>query len=342
MRDPRREEPECPALLVELGGWFDHLAPAELQAVTEQRAVFVTPRLAVVTSTQPSDLARLGGGRLVHELAGACASPVHLPDTVTRRLSGSYALRFHDPHRRLSDVDRRCLISAAWRAHPAPKVDLRHPDHDLHVYVTDDCLWFGELVTTCAPELKESRRRPYARSYEMPPRRARVLVNLSGARPGTRFLDPFCGTGSLVVEAARIGCWAVGSDIEVRSVRGAAVNACFERVGAEFMAADACALPFTNPAPIDAVACDLPYGRSAGRRGTSGRQLYEVTLSRLGDVLDAGGRAVMMSLPEDVPPCAPAGWELSWSCHEEARTVTRSIVVWRRLPGPPRPPRLRP
>ena len=71
-------------------------------------------------------------------------------------------------------------------------------------------------------------RRPRRRAFFHPaaifPKLSRALVNLSRVRPGEVFLDPFCGTGSLLLEAYEIGAFPVGSDLDSRMVRGARRN----------------------------------------------------------------------------------------------------------------------
>jgi SAM-dependent methyltransferase len=66
--------------------------------------------------------------------------------------------------------------------------------------------------------------RPFFRSVLVPRQRARCLVNLTGVQHGQRFLDPFCGTGSLLVEAALVGALACGSDIDSVMVNGSQAN----------------------------------------------------------------------------------------------------------------------
>lgn len=51
----------------------------------------------------------------------------------------------------------------------------------------------------------------------LPPKLAQIMINLAGIKQG-RILDPFCGTGVLLQEAARIGLVAYGSDIDQRMV----------------------------------------------------------------------------------------------------------------------------
>lgn len=329
MRDPRQASQASSGLLVELGGWFDQLASAEVAAVADEDPIFVGRRLALVEGCDPAAVLRLGTGRRVHANLGSSTSPSELPGAVAAQLSGTYAIRFLEAGGRLTEIDKRSVISAIWRAHSAPRVDLDHPDVDLHVYATHDRLWFGRLLGDCAVELRNKQpRRPFTRSYEMPVRRARVLVNLSGARPPQRFLDPFCGTGTLAIEASRIGCVAFGCDLDKRAVAGAFRNGAFERAPGSWLAADARAVPFAESS-FQAVAADLPYGKSAGRHGLAGTDLYSSTLAALRPVVAAGTRAALMTLAPDMPQQSVDGWQLSWSCVEPGRLVTRGIGVWR-------------
>lgn len=104
-----------------------------------------------------------------------------------------------------------------------------------------------------APEL------PRRTSTSLPSRLARAVVNLV-ARPGERVLDPLCGTGVLVVEAARIGCEVEGSDLTWKAVRWARENFAALGLSGTFSRADALELEVGEPRP-QVVVGDLPYGR---------------------------------------------------------------------------------
>ncbi|NPA47436.1 MAG: site-specific DNA-methyltransferase [Thermococci archaeon] len=86
--------------------------------------------------------------------------------------------------------------------------------------------WFGETVAVTDPfELKKlDVGRPYQRPIlSIPPRLARIMVNLTGLRRG-KLLDPFCGVGTIVQEFMLQGFEAYGSDVDGRVVRGARKN----------------------------------------------------------------------------------------------------------------------
>ncbi len=57
-----------------------------------------------------------------------------------------------------------------------------------------------------------------ARRGMLPPKVAQIMVNLAGAREGGIILDPFCGSGTVLSEAALLGYNVVGSDISQEAV----------------------------------------------------------------------------------------------------------------------------
>ena len=53
----------------------------------------------------------------------------------------------------------------------------------------------------------------------LPPKLAQILINLCGPLPAeTRLLDPFCGTGVVLQEAALMGYQPYGTDLDARMV----------------------------------------------------------------------------------------------------------------------------
>lgn len=53
----------------------------------------------------------------------------------------------------------------------------------------------------------------------LPPKLAQTMLNLAQVQPNSRVLDPFCGTGVVLQEAALMGCNIYGSDSSERMVR---------------------------------------------------------------------------------------------------------------------------
>ena len=59
-----------------------------------------------------------------------------------------------------------------------------------------------------------------AKSGMLPPKLARMMINLAGIDPsGATLLDPFCGSGTVLMEAALMGCAElIGSDISEKAI----------------------------------------------------------------------------------------------------------------------------
>ncbi len=85
------------------------------------------------------------------------------------------------------------------------------------------------FVTRAIQPLEEFSSRDYgkpgadSKSGMLPPKLARMMINLSGIEKGT-LLDPFCGSGVLLMEAALLGFKAMGSDISEKAVEDTKKN----------------------------------------------------------------------------------------------------------------------
>ncbi|HLH45289.1 MAG TPA: methyltransferase domain-containing protein [bacterium] len=78
-------------------------------------------------------------------------------------------------------------------------------------------------------DLRGFRERDLSRPYKnplisMPPWLARVMINLASPSPGRKLLDPFCGTGTILIEAVDSGLDAYGVDLDPSNVNGAREN----------------------------------------------------------------------------------------------------------------------
>ncbi|ODS35147.1 MAG: hypothetical protein A7316_04335 [Candidatus Altiarchaeales archaeon WOR_SM1_86-2] len=142
-------------------------------------------------------------------------------------------------------------------------VDLTAPD------VTVQCFsgaeYFVGIKIDVSRENFEGRKpqhRPYFHPTSMHPKIARVLVNLARVKAGDRILDPFCGTGGILIEAGLMGIDAVGLDIDERMVSGAKKNLEFYGISGDAGVGNALEID-KKFQQMDAVVTDLPYGRSS-------------------------------------------------------------------------------
>jgi tRNA (guanine10-N2)-dimethyltransferase len=117
------------------------------------------------------------------------------------------------------------------------------------------------------------------------PRYARALVNLTQVLEGQTLLDPFCGTGGLLLEAALMGVRALGSDASPEMIEGCREN--MAHFGARWQRLEVLDIGEVAEAfgAVEAVATDPPYGRSASTRREPVRELHERGLRAVQDVL---------------------------------------------------------
>ena len=179
------------------------------------------------------------------------------------------------------------------------KVNLGAPVKVFLGVITDQSFIFGlKLAETSYQSFKERRpkNKPFFHPSALHPKLARCMVNLARAASGSLVLDPFCGTGSILIEAGLIGCRVLGADVSRLMVNGSLMNLRrFNIKPLALIVADAVRLPFDE---VDFVVTDPPYGRRATTLGLPVKDLICQFLSSL-DVLPRGGY-VSIASPEGV------------------------------------------
>jgi tRNA (guanine10-N2)-dimethyltransferase len=334
-------------VLVWLWGNEPALARAEAAAVARLAGMTGGAQLLdghpVVALTMPPGawrvLTRLGLCRAVLRCLGWAPDP-EPPFRPERVVRGSFAVRLHSWHAAPAAVlsaappaTAAALAAPVWRRLRAPRVDLGHPDTELHVFATPRGFWWGRLLHAfdgAAFAARRPRARPFWRSVALGPRKARCLVNLAGVRPGGRLLDPFCGTGAIPIEAALLGVRASAGDLDPAVVAGAARNVAHAGVDVALCRRDARAWG-TAGRCFDAVVSDLPHGRTASLHGAERHELYRAFLEATARLLVTRGRAVLMVEAGSLPP-PPPGLVVRQRCSEVVHSgLTREVVVLHKI-----------
>lgn len=108
--------------------------------------------------------------------------------------------------------------------------------------------------------------RPRQRAiYSIPPRLAKILLNLARARPDTVVLDPFCGVGAVVQEAALLGARARGTDRSRECIKDCAENIAWLEKRSKLAHPVSLRTAYSNTLPfpdnsIDAIATESDMG----------------------------------------------------------------------------------
>jgi len=217
------------------------------------------------------------------------------------------------------------------------KVNLRKPQKTFFGVLTSGKLVFGlklaemEILTFSE---RRPRKKPFFHPSAMPSKLARCMVNLARAKSGELVLDPFCGTGSAMIEAAFVGCRVLGFDVQRRMAEGTRRN--LEHFGVEaegLVVADSRKLPLMR---VDRVVTDPPYGKSATTLKSTTKLLVEGVLVSAWGLLGVGQRICIAS-PKTLG-IVRVGEELGYR-HVESHfayvhgTLTREIAVFEKVRG---------
>jgi tRNA (guanine10-N2)-dimethyltransferase len=210
----------------------------------------------------------------------------------------SFRVRAHGP---FNPEEKRDLERRIGGVMPATgRVDLDAPERDFRLLRTEGGFLLGEVlvaVERSAMEARKVARRPFSMPISLHPKLARALVNLSRCPRDGRILDPFCGTGGIAIEAARLGMKVVASDLQEKMVRGTASVLDHYGLRGETFVADIGEVP-RHVARVGAIATDPPYGRAASTRGESIASLYRRAFAAFREILPRGGFAAV-ALPSE-------------------------------------------
>ncbi len=177
-------------------------------------------------------------------------------------------------------------------------VDLEDYDYDVRVYVTDDAALVGLRLS---PESLHRRARVRHGPASLNPTVAHAMCRLTDPRAGEVFVDPMCGTGTLLIERARFahGALLIGGDLFDEPLDAARENLRAADTAAALVRWDARRLPLQD-ACVDEIACNMPWGRRVGSHRVN-RHLYPGFMREVARVLRPGALAAQRSTYCDAP-----------------------------------------
>ncbi|MCR8455094.1 MAG: methyltransferase domain-containing protein [Candidatus Korarchaeota archaeon] len=258
----------------------------------------------------------------IHELllSGFCSRIGHyIPYTIR-------FLRFHE-----NVCEARKILREIIQMSPLVRVSLNAPQLELDLL--PEGLGVRVPVGRDVALSRDPKYRPYAPPATMSSLLSRLLVNLTGLSPGQTFLDPFCGTGSLALEAADMGLKVICIDINPKAIE-AAEMLLHEYYGfkeVNLRVGDARHLQLEDDS-IDGIATDPPYGISSSTFGAVLIDLYRDFLLEAYRILRSNSRLVICHT-QSVPIgklAAEIGfdYELMFSMKVHSR-LTRFISILR-------------
>jgi tRNA G10 N-methylase Trm11 len=224
---------ECTALT---GGRPDEDGVAECGDIDRiGRAAYVQIGLSVVAVA-------LSFGELVERVAGMSFD------------AERFRIEVHDPGDRLAMTSTEVAITLADVIPQYP--DLRDPTHRFVVVARETEVLLGRVESSSDGGYRTHDDKPWTTSSSLDSRLSRALVNL--VPTATSILDPCCGAGSIVVEAASLGLDAFAVDWKPAMVGMTRENLAHFGYAATVTRADS----RVHDQPADAIVTDLPYGHA--------------------------------------------------------------------------------
>ncbi len=182
-----------------------------------------------------------------------------------RYYNGDFSLRKHEVKK--PSLEESKIADEVWLALRVqgldPKSNLKSPSTRL------TAIKEGEKTLLCKRIWKranfEDRRpdkRPALHPSSMHPKIARALINISGVKKGY-LIDPFCGSGGILIEAALLGYKVKGIDIDGAMLGRAKKNLDFYDLSVELEKKDSRKLK----EECDLIVTDPPYGKNTKKTG---------------------------------------------------------------------------
>lgn len=175
------------------------------------------------------------------------------------------------------------------------RVNLENPDTFLRTIVLDNSVLVSkQLVKRSKKHYNDLKphKRPFFYPGSMSPKLARGMVNLARAKKGSTVLDPFCGTGGILIEAGIVGARVIGTDIDEKMVDGTKKNLEYCNIK-DYNIFQGDARYITLEEKVDAIVTDPPYGISASTAGIDSKKIYEESLVSMQGLLKEDGYICM-------------------------------------------------
>lgn len=179
-------------------------------------------------------------------------SLLHEPDTFACR-----AINLSSKRLNLARIEN--TAGAVIKQVAGTRVSLANPSLTIYLIFTDSQNYLG--YSTRLAEQKRPEK-VFKSPSELPWKLARTMVNLAGLNENETLCDPFCGTGTILLEAESMGIRTIGIDYDKRMCDGAKKNLVANRYNSKIINANYEYIQKIKNR-IDGIVTDLPYGISS-------------------------------------------------------------------------------
>lgn len=139
------------------------------------------------------------------------------------------------------------------------KANLEHPEIVIYLIFTNQQNFFGFAKPEKIPTRPiKIRKYPHELDWKL----ARVMINLIGLKEGEILCDPFCGTGTILLEAESMGIKTIGVDFDEKMCNITKQNLDANGFNSKIIHGDFSKFTAFED-KFDAIVTDLPYGTAS-------------------------------------------------------------------------------
>ncbi|MFC1727936.1 DNA methyltransferase [Nanoarchaeota archaeon] len=144
-----------------------------------------------------------------------------------------------------------------------PKVYLKNPTTFINFFITKKKVYCCLLEHSIKKDWQERKAhlRPELHPSSLNPKLAKAVINLTGIEKGS-LIDPFCGSGGILIEAGLMKLKPVGYDLDRIMVNRTKINLKHYKIKGEVKQENALKLK----RKLDYVVTDLPYGKNTKKQ----------------------------------------------------------------------------
>lgn len=178
---------------------------------------------------------------------------------IEKHYDTSYSVRIRNTCSENNDLKEKEVGGWVWKNLEKPRIFLKNPYTEFVLFIHANHAYFCKKIwNNNEPyETRKSHLRPAPHPTSLNPRLARAMVNILNR---SSVLDPFCGSGGILIEAGLAGCRAEGYDLDRIMLKRARLN--LDHYGLQNVVLkhkDALSLSGQH----EGIVTDLPYGRNS-------------------------------------------------------------------------------
>lgn len=163
------------------------------------------------------------------------------------------------------------------------KVNLKNPHNIIKIFSHGKLYLTKEIYKIDRHQFEARRNKPFELPITMHPRLARAIVNIARVKKGDTIVDPFCGTGTILIEAGLMGAKIIGIEAKKWIAEGCKKNLKFFGLNGKIYAKDMRNVDIK----ANAVITDFPYGR-ASYVGEEIKKLYDEAFKKIDNWIENG------------------------------------------------------